>query len=256
VLHHLTQVQFKPRTIREHLSAAAVKGLYERAHRSVIDRAWVVTDGDRRAMSMVAGISDVDILPNGVDADYYRPGTEPVEERTAVFWGRLDFGPNIQALEWFCGKVWPRVRQKVPDARFTVIGFQPTDEVRRLAETSGISLQANVRDLRATARRHAVAALPFVSGAGIKNKLLEAAALGLPILCTPMTSGGLRGTPPLVTASSPDQFADALISLWADSARRKQLSTAVREWVMQNHTWTAAAREAMTALQSRKTEAA
>jgi glycosyltransferase involved in cell wall biosynthesis len=256
VLHHLTQVQLKPRTMREHLSAAAMKGLYERAHRSVIDRAWVVTDGDRRAMSMVAGISDVDILPNGVDADYYRPGTEPVEERTAVFWGRLDFGPNIQALEWFCGKVWPRVRQKVPDARFTVIGFQPTDEVRRLAETSGISLQANVRDLRATARRHAVAALPFVSGAGIKNKLLEAAALGLPILCTPMTSGGLRGTPPLVTASSPDQFADALISLWADSARRKQLGTAVREWVMQNHTWTAAARAAMTALESRKTEAA
>jgi polysaccharide biosynthesis protein PslH len=256
VLHHLSQVQLSPRTIREHVSAAAMKGVYERAHRSVIDRAWVVTDADRRAMSAVAGVREVDILPNGVDAEFFRPGTETVEDRTAVFWGRLDFGPNIQALEWFCGKVWPRVRQAVPDAKFTVIGFQPTDEVRRLLEASGVSLHANVRDLRATARRHAVAALPFVSGAGIKNKLLEAAALGLPILCTPMASRGLRGSPPLVTASSPDEFATALIALWADAPRRAQLGTTIREWVVQHHTWTATARTAMSALAKRATEAA
>jgi polysaccharide biosynthesis protein PslH len=256
VLHHLSQVQLSPRTIREHVSAAAMKGVYERAHRSVIDRAWVVTEADRRAMSVVAGMREIDILPNGVDAEFFRPGTEPVEDRTAVFWGRLDFGPNIQALEWFCRKVWPRVRQAVPDAKFTVIGFQPTDEVRRLVEAAGVSLHANVRDLRATARRNAVAALPFVSGAGIKNKLLEAAALGLPILCTPMASRGLRGSPPLVTASSPDEFATALVALWADAPRRAQLGTAIREWVVQNHTWTATARTAMSALANRATEAA
>ncbi|HKV98485.1 MAG TPA: glycosyltransferase family 4 protein [Vicinamibacterales bacterium] len=256
VLHHLSQVQWSFRTMREHVSAAATKGLYERAHRNVIDRAWVVTESDRRAMRLVAGINDVDVLPNGVDAEYFRPGDEAVEDRTAVFWGRLDFGPNIQALAWFCGSVWPRVRRAVPDARFTIMGFQPTDEVRKIAQAPGVSLLANVRDLRANARRHAVAALPFVSGAGIKNKLLEAAALGLPILCTPMTSRGLRGSPPLVTASSPDDFAAALASLWSDPARRRQLSTACREWVVQHHTWTAAAREALGALEARATEAA
>lgn len=256
VLHHLSQLQWRPRTMREHLWAASVKGVYERAHRRVIDRAWVVSESDRRAMSLVAGVSQVDVLPNGVDGEFFRPGPEVVEDRTAVFWGRLDFGPNIQALQWFCGKVWPRVRQLVPDARFTIIGFQPKDEVRQLATVDGITLLANARDLRATARRHAVAVLPFVSGAGIKNKLLEAAALGLPIVCTPMTSRGLRGAPPLVTAAAPADLAAALVGVWADPARRRQLGAAARDWVVEHHTWTATARAAMSALETRATEAA
>ena len=255
-LHHLSQLQLKPAVIREHLWAASVKGLYERAHRRVVDRAWVVTESDRRAMAFVAGVANVDVLPNGVDGDYFRPGDEVVEDRTAVFWGRLDFGPNVQALEWFCQKVWPRVRQAVPDARFTIIGFQPTDSVRRLAAAPGISLAPNVRDLRSMARRHAVAVLPFVSGAGIKNKLLEAAALGLPIACTPMTSRGLRGEAPLVSAEGAEDLAQALVALWNDPARRRQLATAGRAWVLQHHTWTATARAAIAPLETRATEAA
>ncbi len=255
LLHHLTQLQWKPGVIREHLHAAAVKGVYERAHRSVVDRAWVVSESDRRAMMMVAGIKNVDVLPNGVDSDFFRPGDEVKEDRTAVFWGRLDFGPNIQALEWFARKVWPLVRTRVPDARFTIIGFQPTDAVRALA-INGISLAANLRDLRGTARRHAVAMLPFVSGAGIKNKLLEAAALGLPIVATPMTARGLRGDPPLVIAASPQDLAAALVTLWQDAPRRQQLGQAAREWVVRNHSWLETAREAMRPLESLKTEAA
>ena len=248
VLHHLSMLQFRRGYLMGNLKGAAVKGLYERAHRSVLDRVWVVTDRDRRAMQRVAGVRDVDVLPNGVDADIFKPGPEAVEPRTAVFWGRLDFGPNIQALEWFCRRVWPKVLEGAPDARFTIIGFQPTPEVKALAAAPGISLEANMRDLRPAARRHALAVLPLVSGAGIKNKLLEAAAMGLPVVCTPLATLGLRGTPPVVTATGAAEFANALVRTWSETDGRAARSRAIREWVTREHSWRATAEAGMAAL--------
>ena len=252
VLHHLSMLQFRLRGghLVENLRAAAIKGLYERAHRNVIDRAWVVTERDRSAMRRVAGIQHVDVLPNGVDADFFRPGIEPVEPRTAVFWGRLDFGPNIQALEWFCKDVWPKIREAAPAARFKIIGFQPGDTVKALATAPGVTLEANVLDLRPVVRRQAVAVLPLISGAGIKNKLLEAAAMGLPVVGTELATLGLRGTPPVVTAASAADFANAVLQMWSDPETRATRSKAMREWVTANHSWRSAAQEAMAALES------
>src|SRR5581483_5702280 len=188
VWHHLSQVRPRRDAVR-HLLDAAVKGVYERAHARLVDRVWVVSDTERRAMRWLAGMRRIDVLPNGVDGEYFRPGDEIAEPRSAVFWGRLDFGPNIQALEWFCGRVWPLVVRETPGARFTILGFRPSDAVRRLAAGApGISLVPDLPDIRSTARRHAVVVLPFISGGGIKNKLLEAAALGQAIVCTPMAA--------------------------------------------------------------------
>jgi len=248
-LHHLSQVRLGSPTLAFDLKAAVLKGLYERAHRGVVDRVWVVSERDKRAMRWVAGMANVDVLPNGVDGTFYAPGDETPAPRTAVFWGRLDFGPNIQALEWFCRNVWPSVRRRVPDGRFTIIGFQPTEPVKALAKLDGVTLEADLPDLRPTVRRHEVVALPFVSGAGIKNKLLEAAAMGLPIVCTPKTATGLRGDPPIVRAESPEQFADAVVNLWQDADQRRRLGSTARKWVLQNHTWESVAREAVAGLQ-------
>ena len=249
IWHHLTQFRPFGRSTWGNLRDAAIKGVYERAHTGVVDSSWVVSDTDRRAMRWLAGMKNVNIVSLGVDTDYYRPATVAVEPRTAVFWGRLDFGPNIQALEWFCRRVWPRVRQKVPDAKFTIIGFQPTDEVRALVGRDGITLQANVADLRDTARSHALAVMPFVSGAGIKNKLLEAAAMGIPIVGTTTAGLGLRGNPPIEFYSDPEALAGAMVDLWQDNERRTGLGQAGRAWVLQHHTWTALAREAMATIE-------
>jgi polysaccharide biosynthesis protein PslH len=248
--HHLSQIRPGDRAVAANLRDAAIKGLYERAHTRLVDRVWVVSDIERRAMRWLAGMKHVDVLPNGVDGDYYRPGSEPVDEHTAVFWGRLDFGPNVQALEWFVRRVWPFVRRERPDARFTIIGFKPSATVRRLAAVDGVSLLADLGDLRSTVRRHAVAVLPFVSGGGIKNKLLEAAALARPIICTPPAIHGLRGVDraPLLVCSKAHEMGRALLDLWSDAARQRQMGAAARSWVLKHHSWIATAREAIAAL--------
>ena len=183
-------------------------------------------------MRLVAGVNDVDVLPNGVDGEFFRPGDRS---------GRA-IAPRCSGAGWTSGRTSRRSSgsaagsgracgRAVPDARFTIIGFQPTDDVQKLARRRRASrCSANVRDLRATARRHAVAVLPFVSGAGIKNKLLEAAALGLPIVCTPIGVARLaRHAAARHRVDSPRISRPRSSALWGDAATPRQLGAASRE---------------------------
>jgi len=138
----------------------------------------------------------------------------------------------------------------VPDAQFTVMGFNPSDAVRATTAAPGVTLMPDVPDLRGVARQHAVAVFPFVSGGGTKNKLLEAAALGLPIVCTPTATHGLRGeTLPLTVVTEPRATADALESLWTDPARARRLGREARDWVLREHGWDAIIRTAVGTLE-------
>ena len=247
VWHHLSMVQPTRRSTWAELKHAAIKGLYERAYRESVDRVWVVTAADATAFRWFAGVSRTDVLPNGVDAEHYAPAEVPgpVTPNSCVFWGRLDFGPNVQAIEWFVTKVWPGVRAKVPTACLRIYGFQPTPAVTRFAGRDGVEVTADLPDLRPAVRACAAVVLPFVSGGGIKNKLLEAAAMALPIVATRRTARGLNGTPPLRLADRPAEWVAALTGLWASEAARRSLGQAARAWVREHHTWDAAARVAV-----------
>jgi glycosyltransferase involved in cell wall biosynthesis len=244
VWHHLSQVRVTRRSTWDNLRDAAVKGLYEWSYGPLLDRAWVVSEADRRAMRRMIGCARVDLVPNGVDGDHFRPTLGPEEPWTCVFWGRLDFGPNVQALEWFCDRVWPRMRAVNPGARFTIYGFCPTDRALALASGEGVSLVPDLPDIRDEVGRHQVVVLPFVSGGGIKNKLLEAASMAKAIVCSPVASNGLRNVEraPLVVARSAAEWTEALARLWGDSDHRKRLGENARRWALENHSWEAAAR--------------
>jgi hypothetical protein len=132
-----------------------------------------------------------------------------------VFLGRLDFEPNIQGLEWFCQRIWPRFGRRSP-MRGSRSSGSPMAEVSALARLPGVELIADLPDLRAEVQRRSIVVLPFVSGGGIKNKLLEAAAMALPIVCTPRTLNGLRSPSRqgLVSATSPGEWVAAMTRLW------------------------------------------
>jgi glycosyltransferase involved in cell wall biosynthesis len=250
VIHHLSQVDVRRAGTWHNVRDAAVKGLYERAFSPTIDRVWVVSEPDRRAARWIAGIRQVDVVPNGVDADHFLPQNVVETPETAVFWGRLDFGPNIQALQWFIGEVWPSVRQRRPSAVVSVLGFRAVEQVRKLADVPGVRLVPDLADIRAEICRHQVAIVPMVSGAGIKNKLLEAASLARPIVCTPRATLGLtiEGESPLVVRDGAESWADALDELWSTPMRRLALGRAGRDWARSSHTWNHAASLAVSAL--------
>lgn len=230
------------------LKTAAVWGLYERAFAPALERIWVVSDREARNMRRWAGTDRVDPLPNGVDSDYFIHVEVPERPNSAVFWGRLDFAPNLQALDWFCREVWPKLRRRFADAEFTIIGFNAGDDVRRLATIAGVTVVPDVEDLRPVVATSQVVVMPFHSGGGIKNKLLEAASMAKPIVCTLMACNGLRGTPPLTVVDSASAWVDAVERLWRDSAARQQSGRAGREWVVREHSWMQTAQDALLTL--------
>ena len=252
VVHHLSQLRLFDRSTWENLRQATVKGIYERTFARDVDRMWVVTERDAWAGRWIGGFLNVDVIANGVDTQRY--SARPVEEQpnSVVFWGRLDFGPNIQALQWFLRHVWPAVRAKRPTATFQVIGFKPTAEVQALCTSDGITLLSDLADLRDEVCRHMIAIAPMVSGLGIKNKLLEAAAMARPIVCTQLATLGMRmpPVPPMVIADRAADWIDALLSLWSDDSRRAALGEAARSWVITHHSWATAADLAMRPLET------
>jgi len=249
VLHHLSLMQAAAPATWKELKPAAIKGVYEFVYGRELDRVWVVTVPDRTATRLVTRVSEIDILPNGVDVDAYKGLNVPVTPQSAVFWGRLDFEPNIQALEWFVHKAWGAIRARHPQATFSALGFAPLPAALALAKVPGVSVQSNVPELPPVVSAHEVVVLPMVTGAGIKNKLLEAAAMSKPIVCTKRAMLGLQGTPPVVQADTPEAFANAVSRLWSNPAERTQLGNDARAWVTREHTWAAAAKIAAAGLE-------
>jgi polysaccharide biosynthesis protein PslH len=249
-LHHVTLFRPLQKATYGELQAALIKGLYERCYAPSIDRAWVVSSDEQVAMRRYAGVKNVDIVANGVDTEFFTPSAVEAQPQSAVFWGRLDFGPNLQALEWFCNRIWPGVRARVPSATLTVMGFNAAPEVLALHGRDGIDVRTDVPDIRPTVALNQIAILPMISGGGIKNKLLEAAALGKAIVCTSRALGGLRGTPPVVVVDDEQAWIDAVTALWQDHARRNALERAARDWVLERHTWLAAAQDGMAGLEA------
>ncbi len=252
VWHHLSQVRLGDRSTWGNLREAAVKGLYEYAYAPFMDRVWVVSESDGRAMRRVVGVNKVVVVPNGVDSEFFSPRTVAETEHSCVFWGRLDFGPNVQAIQWFCRRVWPVLRKEVPDATFTIYGFNPTEPVQALANRDGVLVIADLPDLRDEIARHAVVVLPFVSGGGIKNKLLEAASLARAVVGSATAMNGLSQPKqiPLVCVKNESAWVRAILDLWRDEARRHRLGQEARDWVIQNHSWAIAAKQALAGLEN------
>lgn len=246
--HHLSRLQVRQVHTWREVQPAMVNVLYERVFRPCYDRVWVVSRADRLAVRLFSGCRAVDVIANGVDTDHYQPAGEPDLPTSCVFWGRLDFEPNIDALTWFIGRVWPEVLRRTPTARLSVFGFNPGQRVRELTQAPGVELHPDLPDLRAEVTRRAVVVLPFISGGGIKNKLLEAAALGMPIVCTRWAVSGTRGRPPVRLCRTPNDWATVLAELWADVETRCRLGRAARQWVTRYHTWAAAAAVAEAAI--------
>lgn len=253
VWHHLSVFRWTDPSTWGHVKSAMITGLYEYSFRRVVDRAWVVSEADRVSMRLFAGIKEVDVIPNGVDTDHYKPLSQQPLDKSCTFWGRLDFEPNIQALQWFCKNVWPAVRERHADARFRIFGCQPVEEIQRLASVPGISLEANLPDLRPEIDRSQIVVLPFQSGGGVKNKLLEAASMAKPIVCSARACNGLvlPEESPLVVADRAADWVHALSRLWSDEPARASLGRAARSWVTQMHSWEHAADSAAAGIEQR-----
>ena len=183
-------------------------------------------------------------FPNGVDAEYFKPVTEDYEEHTISFIGRMDYYPNQRAMLDFCAHTFPLVRAARPDAQLLIVGASPPARIRALARQSGVTVTGSVPDVRPYVLRSALTVAPLDIARGTQNKVLEAMAMGVPVVASREAARGVDALPGehLLTASGPRETADAVLGLLNDRQARARLAQAGRARVLSHHSWSASLR--------------
>lgn len=201
---------------------------YETAALGRFHHVIAVSDHDRALMTQMAPRTDITVVPTGVDVALYRRGDAPLPSRPLVmFLGSMDWPANIDGVEFFCEKVWPRVIANVPLAKFQVVGRNPPPRIRRLGNDS-VEIVGGVKSVLPHLHNAAVFVVPLRIGGGTRLKIYEAMAAALPIVSTRVGAEGLDVTDgkDIVLEDDPAQFADALAALLQDGEKRRTIGDA------------------------------
>lgn len=179
------------------------------------------------------------VVRNGVDLEHFHPAPEARVPGRCVFTGVMDYFPNAQGCVWFADEILPRVRERAPDATFTIIGSRPTDEVRQLGAQPGIEVTGFVDDVREHAWQGSVSVAPLRVARGIQNKVLEALALGLPTVGTTSATQGVEGTPGehFRVADDAEAFARDVADLLTDGDAARDLGARGRAFALERYDW-------------------
>ena len=180
-----------------------------------------------------------DWFPNGVDSDFFAPSAQPHEPETICFVGRMDYYPNQDSMFDFCANTLPLLRQRRPGIKLLIVGADPSAKVRRLAEIPGVTVTGSVADVRPYVHRAALMVAPLNIARGTQNKILEAMAMGVPVVASRIAAGGVDALDGehLLTADNPQQFGEAVEQILRDSGERARLAAAGRERMLSNHSW-------------------
>ena len=180
-----------------------------------------------------------DWFPNGVDSDYFAPGTEPYDPDTISFVGRMDYYPNQECMFDFCENVWPRVRARRTGAKLFIVGADPSPAVKELGKLPGVTVTGTVPDVRPYLRRSAAMVAPLNIARGTQNKVLEAMAMGVPVVVSPAAAGGVDAVSDehLLVANTHEEQAAAIVRVLQDPAERQRLAKAGRERMLTHHAW-------------------
>ena len=231
--------------------------LYRREGRLLLDCERRVAAGARRSFFATDKEADlfrrlapecaasVAAMNNGVDTEYFSPlptrrSPYAAADVPIVFTGAMDYWPNVDAVVWFAQEVLPRLREQRPSLRLFIVGRSPAAAVRDLAG-AGVTVTGTVPDVRPYLQHAAVVVAPLRLARGIQNKILEAMAMGRPVVAAGACVEALVAQPgtEIVAAADAQTYVDAIDVLLSEPARAAAIGAAGRQRVLESYTWTA-----------------
>lgn len=216
---------------------------YEADLANRVDRVVLATGAEARLLQELAPRAKVSAVPNGVDFDYFKPLDLPKAPRpTLVFTGQMDYFANVDGMVWFTRRVFPRLRERIPDLELLVVGRSPAPAVRALGDLPGVLVTGAVGDVRPFLTRAWVFVAPLRIAQGIQNKVLEAMASNLPVVCTERVHAGIgegdfRHERDLLVARTDEAMERCIASLLEDEAARERLARSARLRLLSTYRW-------------------
>jgi sugar transferase (PEP-CTERM/EpsH1 system associated) len=183
--------------------------------------------------------AETDWFPNGVDADFFSPDGTPYDPDTISFIGRMDYYPNQECMVRFCQEVWPELRARRAGVKLVIVGADPSTEVRALGELPGVTVTGSVPDVRPHVRRSALMVAPLAIARGTQNKILEAMAMGVPVVTSSAAAGGVDAEAErhFLVADGARDIVAAVLRLIENGAERARLAESGRQRMLTHHAW-------------------
>jgi glycosyltransferase involved in cell wall biosynthesis len=217
--------------------------IFEREAVRRVDAVGAVTPLDAEQLR-AWGARRVSLIENGADLDRFKPSEDKAGSGRILFLASLDCYPNQDALDYFLRQIMQLVSQRLPTARLQVVGKGPPLELRkRLAQYAGVELVGEVRDVRPYLAQAAVVVVPLRVGGGSRIKILEALAMGKPVVSTSVGAEGLALSDGvhIALADTPVKFAACTVDLLTSPQDCQRLGEAGRRLVAERYSWDRAA---------------
>ena len=218
---------------------------YERHIARSFSHSLVCTAVERRDFEQLIPGRSVSLVGNGVDLEFFRPEGRAKNPASIIFTGVMNYWPNVDAVQWFCDAIFPLVQKQVPEASFTICGSRPNDAVQKLGKRPGVSVTGRVPDTRPFLDSAEVFVAPLRMARGIQNKLLEAIAMGLPVVSSAAAWSGtaIPAGEGVLAADDPAVFAGHVVHLLRDKNYRNEMARKARAAAETYYTWDAQLKE-------------
>jgi polysaccharide biosynthesis protein PslH len=211
---------------------------YERIIASY-NTALVCSTEDKQYLEQEHHLSNVSLLPNGVDTTTYTANNHDYSHNhTLLFTGNMDYGPNIDAVQYFVSDILPLVRQKFPEVQFIIAGQRPVAKVLALA-SSNIKVTGFIPNLAEQYNAASVVVAPLRFGAGTQNKVLESMAMGVPVVCSNIGFKGLgiESGGGAIVQTEPTAFAQSIIDLLLSEDLRRNVGSKGVALIQNKFSW-------------------
>ena len=182
-------------------------------------------------------------IANGGDCDFFNPDVQSdapyaTDRTNIVFTGAMDYWANVDAVTWFADDILPKIRAKLPDCAFWIVGSNPTPEIVKLGDRDGISVTGRVDDVRPFITHATLSVAPLRVARGIQNKVLEAMALAKTVVATPQAMEGIAAVDgaEVFVAETAEAFADSVLTL-ASSPDLDAVGDRARQRVLGSYGW-------------------
>jgi glycosyltransferase involved in cell wall biosynthesis len=213
--------------------------MYEKEIYKRFDACLIVTQRDKDLLTSLCPQINCEVLPNGVDTEYFSPMDVEEDFPSLVFVAEMGTLTNVHSILEFYDKIYPLIRKELPQTKLYLVGRKPSAEITNLAADQSVVVTGYVDSVKPYIAKSSIFVAPLILGTGIKNKVLEAMAMGKCVVTTSIGAQGINAVSgkDLIIADDPNEFATWVVNLLKDKQLRQKLGDNARRIIESQNSW-------------------